>query len=121
MFWCSVSEEFSCHGALSVVSSGPGRGGPQWRRAQALCMRTGEDNRTPCCLCGRPINYAFTRAMPQHAMAGTVHHIIGLAQGGDPLDPVNLAPAHRGCNTRASNRLRGIQRRALGVGTSRLW
>jgi 5-methylcytosine-specific restriction endonuclease McrA len=32
--------------------------------------------------------------------AGTVHHIIGLAQGGDPEDPANLAPAHRSCNCR---------------------
>lgn len=84
-------------------------------------MAAGEANRTPCYACGRPISYELTRAMPQHAMAGTVHHIIGLAQGGDPLDPANLTPAHRGCNTRLSNRIRGLQRRALGAGTSRLW
>jgi hypothetical protein len=29
-----------------------------------------------------------------------VHHIVGLAEGGDPTDPVNLAPAHRSCNCR---------------------
>jgi len=54
----------------------------------------------PCVLCGLPIDYESTRAMPLHKYAGTVHHIIGLAQCGDPLDPANLAPAHRSCNCR---------------------
>ena len=69
-------------------------------------MAAGEANLTPCCLCGQPIDYEFTRYYPHHSRAGTVHHLIGLAQNGDPLDPTNLAPAHRGCNTRESNRLR---------------
>jgi hypothetical protein len=34
--------------------------------------------------------------------------VIGLAQGGDPLDSANLVPAHRNCNTAESNRLRGM-------------
>jgi hypothetical protein len=46
---------------------------------------------------------------------GTAHHIIGLAQGGDPLDPANLTPAHRGCNTAASNRPRGTARMRCAV------
>ncbi|MBV9651687.1 MAG: HNH endonuclease [Pseudonocardiales bacterium] len=69
-------------------------------------MADAEASCTPCFLCGRPIDYQLTRARPLHRLAGTVHHIIGLAQGGDPLDPTNLVPAHRGCNTRESNRLR---------------
>ncbi|HEX4103843.1 MAG TPA: HNH endonuclease [Pseudonocardiaceae bacterium] len=62
-------------------------------------------------MCGRPIDYELTRARPLHRLAGTVHHIVGLAQGGDPLDPANLTPAHRGCNTRHSNLLRAFARK----------
>ncbi|MGH3699662.1 MAG: HNH endonuclease [Pseudonocardiaceae bacterium] len=54
----------------------------------------------PCVLCGLPIDYELTRVMPLHEYAGTVHHIVGLAQGGDPLAPTNLSPAHRSCNCR---------------------
>lgn len=89
-----------------MVSGGPGRKGSRWRRAQSECMANGEAYRLPCWICGQPIDYQFTRAMPHHRLAGTVHHIVGLAQGGAPLDPGNLAPAHRGCNTRESNRIR---------------
>jgi 5-methylcytosine-specific restriction endonuclease McrA len=74
-------------------------------------MATGQANRAPCWMCGRPIDYEFTRARQLHRLAGTAHHIVGLAQGGDPLDPLNLAPAHRGCNTRHSNRLRALARK----------
>lgn len=89
-----------------MVVGGPGRTGSRWRKAQSDCMAISEYNREPCYLCGRPIDYDFTRAAPLHRLAGTVHHIHGLDQGGDPLDPANLAPAHRGCNTAYSNRLR---------------
>jgi 5-methylcytosine-specific restriction endonuclease McrA len=104
-----------------MVSTGVERKGSQWRRARALCMATGEVNRTPCWMCGRPIDYEFTRQHPLHRLAGTVHHIIGLAQGGDPLDPANLTPAHRGCNTRESNRLRMIAKRREAMRISRNW
>jgi 5-methylcytosine-specific restriction endonuclease McrA len=98
-----------------MVSTGAGRKGSRWRRAQALCMATGEATHTPCWICRRPIDYELTRARPPHRLADTAHHIIGLAQGGDPLDPDNLTPAHRGCNTSASNRLRGTARRRRAV------
>jgi 5-methylcytosine-specific restriction endonuclease McrA len=65
----------------------------------------------PCSLCGAPIDWMLTRLCPRHRLAGTAHHIVGLAQGGDPLDPSNLTPAHRGCNTRHSNRLRALARK----------
>jgi 5-methylcytosine-specific restriction endonuclease McrA len=105
-----------------VVNTGAGRRGSRWRRAQAQCMANGAATNTPCYLCHQPINYHFTRYYPLHSMAGTAHHIIGLAQGGDPLDPTNLAPAHRGCNTRHSNRLRGLRhRQRLTNITSRRW
>jgi 5-methylcytosine-specific restriction endonuclease McrA len=76
-------------------------------------MADGAYNRTPCYLCGKPIDYAFTQARHNHRLAGTAHHIHGLAQGGDPYDPANLVPAHRGCNTRESNRIRALI--ALGL------
>lgn len=83
-------------------------------------MADGEFNHTPCFLCGQPIDYTFTRVYYLHRLAGTAHHIRGLAQGGDPLDPGNLAPAHRGCNTRESNRIRaGLP--TVMTRTSRCW
>lgn len=70
----------------------------------------------PCWMCGQPIDYKLSRARPLHHLAGTAHHIIGLTQGGDPLDPTTLTPAHRDCNTAASNRLReGKARRRRAV------
>jgi hypothetical protein len=102
-----------------MVSKGPGRQGSRWRRAQADCMAYGAANGTPCVICNRPIDYALTRVVPLHRHAGTAHHLIGLAQGGDPLDPCNLAPAHRGCNAAHSNRLRGLAKKTSGQLTAR--
>jgi 5-methylcytosine-specific restriction endonuclease McrA len=93
-----------------MVSTGQGRTGRPWRRVQAQCMAEGEANGTPCWHCGLPIDYEFTKQYPLHRMAGTAHHIVGLAQNGDPLDPNNLTPMHRGCNTIESNKLRGMNR-----------
>lgn len=83
-------------------------------------------NGTPCVLCGQAIDYDFTRAYPRHRLAGTVHHLIGLDQGGDPLDVANLAPAHLCCNAAESNRLRGQARKInvmqpAAVRNSRRW
>jgi hypothetical protein len=83
-----------------MVSKGPGRQGARWRTAQSLCMAEGEANAVPCWFCGQPIDYQLTRFNHLHRLAGTVHHIIGLEQGGDPTDPANLTPAHRSCNCR---------------------
>jgi 5-methylcytosine-specific restriction endonuclease McrA len=94
-----------------MVSGGRGRTGRPWRAAQQRCMQEAEARGTPCSLCGAPIDWMLTRLCPRHRMAGTAHHVVGLAQGGDPLDPLNLAPAHRGCNTRHSNRLRALARK----------
>lgn len=84
-------------------------------------MADGEARGTPCFPCHQPINYEFTRWHPLHRLAGTAHHITGLAQGGDPLDPANLAPAHRGCNSREGNRHRARRIRSLLVPSSRRW
>jgi hypothetical protein len=74
-------------------------------------LATGEANRTSCAWCGQPIDYELTRRTPLHRMAGTADHIQELWCGGDPLDPANLAPMHRGCNTRKSNTMRRGQPR----------
>lgn len=104
------------------MSRGPGRTGSRWRRAHDECMTNAQAYNLPCCLCGQPINYALTQAFPLHRMAGTVHHLIGLAQGGEPLDQSNLAPAHRGCNTREGNRVRYHQTKIAPLMiTSRRW
>lgn len=106
------------------MGTGPGRQGSRWRKAQAAVMAKSEVNLAPCYLCGRPIDYIFTRAYPHHRLAGTVHHIHGLAQGGDPLDPTNLVPAHRGCNSRHSNLIRAGKipiRQPTAVRNSRRW
>jgi 5-methylcytosine-specific restriction endonuclease McrA len=94
-----------------MVSGGRGRTGRPWRAAQQRYMQEAQARGTACVLCGRPIDWMLTRLCPLHRMAGTAHHVVGLAQGGDPLDPLNLAPAHRGCNTRHSNRLRALARK----------
>lgn len=85
---------------------GPGRQGHRWRTTQAAVMAAAEASDAPCYLCGQPIDYLLTHAYPHHRLAGTVHHLHGLHQGGHPSDPANLTVAHRGCNTRESNRLR---------------
>lgn len=84
-------------------------------------MTTAEAIDAPCFLCGKPIDYAFTRANPRHAMAATVHHIIGLAENGDPLDPGNLTIAHQGCNSRQGNRVRAQKAASAGLRNSRRW
>lgn len=83
-------------------------------RAEALGL--------PCYRCGKPIDWTLTRMFPNHRLAGTAHHIVGLAESGDPYDQANLAPAHRGCNTRMSNAIRSTKRAPRQpVRTSRQW
>ena len=57
-----------------------------------------------CWLCGRP-------------GADTVDHLVPLALGGDPYDPLNMRAAHRSCNSRRGVGLPGRQ----PSGTSRDW
>ena len=84
-------------------------------------MAEAEARRAPCYLCGGPIDYALTRVHHLHRLAGTVHHIIGLAQGGDPLDPANLVPAHRSCNCREGRRTqRSLARRRAAAWTQEI-
>jgi 5-methylcytosine-specific restriction endonuclease McrA len=108
-----------------MVSKGPGRQGARWRAAQKLCMAESAAMQVPCWFCAQPIDYEFTKWNHLHRLAGTVHHIIGLEQGGDPLDPANLTPAHRGCNCRdGAVKLNERQRRNTRIApirSSRNW
>lgn len=91
-----------------MVKTGPGRTTGTWQRLKAETLAWSAMHRRPCYLCRRPIDYALTQVAPNHGRAATVHHIVGLEQGGAPEDPANLTVAHRGCNTRHSNLLRGL-------------
>lgn len=55
-----------------------------------------------CALCHEPIDKRLPRVpvdgRPPHPMSATVDHRIEIIDGGDPLDPSNLQPAHRSCN-----------------------
>ncbi|MGH3544138.1 MAG: HNH endonuclease [Mycobacterium sp.] len=85
------------HDQTRLRGIGPGRTGSRWRRTQAEFIANAAANNSPCFLCGQAIDYTLHY---RHSYAATVHHVIGLAQGGDPLDPYNLTVAHRGCNCR---------------------
>jgi 5-methylcytosine-specific restriction endonuclease McrA len=76
----------------------PGRTGRPWRRIRAQVLAVS----TVCWLCGKP-------------GATTVDHVIPLNRGGAPLDPRNLRPAHRWCNSRKGDQP------AEPVATSRVW
>ncbi|MGH3511647.1 MAG: HNH endonuclease [Pseudonocardiaceae bacterium] len=80
---------------VAVVNGGPGRTGARWRKVQAEVVASGVLYNSPCFLCGQAIDYSLPY---RHRLAVTAHHIVGLAQGGDPLDPANLTVAHRSCN-----------------------
>lgn len=49
----------------------------------------------PCHLCGKPIDYSLPAG---HPMSYELDEIVPVSKGGDPLDPANVAPAHRLCN-----------------------
>lgn len=98
-----------------------GRTGSRWQRARQECMINGELNNLPCFLCGEPIDYEFTRQHPRHSMAGSVHHIISLVEGGNPLDPANLTVAHIACNVRQGVAVRVKRATSAGLRNSRRW
>lgn len=49
----------------------------------------------PCWICGAPIDYGLPAGHP-HAFEAD--ELVPVSKGGDPLDPSNVAPAHRCCN-----------------------
>lgn len=65
----------------------------------------------PCHLCGEPIDYSLTTwrdprdgRVKRHPMSFELDELVPVSKGGDPLDPSNVAPAHRICNQRRGNR-----------------
>lgn len=79
----------------------------------------------PCHLCGRAIDYSLPAG---HPMSFEVDEIVPVSKGGSPIDPGNVAPAHRICNERRGNKALGsigqkAQPRAKDVGckTSKQW
>lgn len=55
----------------------------------------------PCHLCGGAIDYSLPAG---HPMSYELDEVVPVSKGGDPLDPANVAPAHRVCNQRRGNR-----------------
>lgn len=51
-----------------------------------------------CYFCGGHVDQDLP---PTHPQGRTAHHIIELQDGGDMLDPDNMALAHRDCNSEA--------------------
>jgi len=75
-----------------------------WKRLRWLVLHTRPN---VCCICGRTIDL---RLPGTHAMGPTVDHIVALHDGGNVLDPANLAPAHNRCNAAKENRQRHKRR-----------
>ena len=55
----------------------------------------------PCHLCGGAIDYSLPAG---HPMSFEVDEIVPVSKGGSPIDPSNVAPAHRICNERRGNK-----------------
>jgi 5-methylcytosine-specific restriction endonuclease McrA len=88
-----------------------GRTGRPYRRARERTKALpGAD---VCWLCGRGINMALP---PNHRMAWTADHVIPITRDGAEVDPANLRPAHRSCNSTKGNRAARPQ-----LQTSRRW
>ncbi|MEU3052221.1 HNH endonuclease [Streptomyces griseus] len=88
-----------------------GRSGRRWRETVAWAKR----ELVPVChLCRLPIDMSLHWT---HAMSWTLDHLRSLAEGGDPYDHANLAPAHRRCNS-----IKGANNRpVIPPKTSRRW
>ena len=50
-----------------------------------------------CYLCGRKIDLKLPKGLPG---SPEMEDLIPVSRGGNPLDPDNLRPAHKGCNAR---------------------
>lgn len=60
-----------------------------------------KDQGRPCHLCGGAIDYSLPSG---HPMSFEVDEIVPVSKGGSPIDPSNVAPAHRICNERRGNK-----------------
>ncbi|MFD8117037.1 HNH endonuclease [Streptomyces microflavus] len=88
-----------------------GRDGRRWRETVAIARR---EFPPVCYLCGLLIDMTLHHNDP---MSWTIEHKQSLAEGGDPYDLANLAPAHRRCNS-----IKGAHNRPVTPPkTSRKW
>jgi 5-methylcytosine-specific restriction endonuclease McrA len=69
---------------------------PYRRARQAL-----RDQRNPCHICSRPIDYTLPHT---HPMSFVADHLQPLAHGGHYAAATNLAAAHKLCNGRRGTR-----------------
>lgn len=72
-----------------------GLSGRPWRRIVAFLRRT-YGPEIWCSICRKPIDLTLHY---NHKMALTWDHVWAKARGGPKLDPRNLRPAHRACNS----------------------
>lgn len=92
-----------------------GRTGRPWRRAVAI-TRARVEAGEGCIKCGQGIDLTLD---PNHRMAFTADHIMPVHMLGpnDPLlvDPTNLNPAHRACNSADGARIRDAHKRVVSI------
>lgn len=56
----------------------------------------------PCHICGQPIDYSLPAGDP---MSYELDELLPVSLGGSPIDPANVAPAHRACNQMKGNKI----------------
>jgi hypothetical protein len=66
-------------------------------RAAVACLVDNGATGTPCWVCGQALNYALPK---RHRLAAVPY----LLAGGDPAESGDLAPVHRECRDKASQR-----------------
>ena len=73
-----------------------------------------------CHICGKPIDYSLPS---NHPLSFHMDHIIPVSRGGSVYDIDNLAPSHRICNMRKSNKIPSDNMKTIGNPTpiSRAW
>ena len=85
-----------------------------WKRMRKQVLHTRPN---VCSICGQTIDL---RLPGTHRMGPTVDHIVAIHDGGEALDPANLAPAHNRCNAGKENKQRDV-RRGRRSNVSRVW
>lgn len=107
---------------------------PNPRRANGS-RRTALRNRVaamglPCHLCGNQIDYSLTTYVDpkdgkrkRHPLSFELDELVPVSKGGNPLDPNNVAPAHRICNQKRGNKafVRPMRKDGRGLPNSREW
>ncbi len=109
-----------------MTAKQPGRQGRPWRRIAAQIKADPRNHE-----CWRCHEWIDVRLHHNDPRGFTIDHVQPLALGGSALDPRNLRPAHRGCNSSEGAALRKYTRRTgraavrddqpqgRGAGTSR--